>query len=73
MYDRYGQWVPDNTDTETSGLVPGMMANEIDPNSMMPDEMDAMDGGPDGPGMDPSEMDTSTMMPDSMGPMRKNG
>jgi hypothetical protein len=71
MYDRYGQWVPDNSDTTTTGVTPGMRMDEVDTSSMMPDEMDAMDGGPDS-GMDMSEMDTSTMMPDRMEPLTKD-
>jgi hypothetical protein len=39
MFDRYGDWVPDNSDVEVSGEVPGMMADEIDTSSMMPDRM----------------------------------
>ena len=71
MYDRYGQWVPDNSGVDTPGDTPGMMADEVDTSSMMPDDMGCLDGGPDGPGMDPGDMDTSSMMPDRMGPLSK--
>jgi hypothetical protein len=39
MYDRYGQWVPDNSDVDTSPDEFGMNPEDLDTSSLMPDDM----------------------------------
>lgn len=74
-YDNFGQWVPDNSDIDTS---PDELS---DFGGVAPTEYDDSVGSVGGPlthnsppvGMRASDIDMTTMMPDNMGPMRKNG
>ena len=71
VFNRYKEWVPDNADEPTSpDNTPGVMPEDYG-TSMMPDQMEAMNGGPTS-GMKADDMDTSSMMPDRMGPLTKD-
>jgi hypothetical protein len=70
MYDRYGQWVPDNSDIEMSGQVPGMVPDDLDMTTMM-GSPGCLDGGPPTSTYE-TDPATTSLMPERMGPLTKD-